>query len=141
LRGDVPSHDDTLERPAVPVVLRDLPVFKEVGGHYAPTPFFLTSEMLGGLKFEVAGGEISDKVGKPVAAPHTHTVPEIYLLLSREPGGAVIDVFTDGEQHELVAPAAMLIPAGTLHHFVTRKAEPGSFCLGLLLTDGDPDAV
>lgn len=137
----MPTPDHTLARPAVPAVLRDLPVFKNVGGHYAPTPFFLTSEMFGGLRFEVAGGEISDKVGKPVAAPHTHTVPEIYLLLAREPGGAVIDVYADDVHHELVAPAAMLIPAGTVHHFVTRKAQPGSFCLGLLLTDGDPDAV
>lgn len=117
-----------------PLVQRALPVFKEIAGHFAPTPFLLTNEMLGGLDFEVAGGEISDKVGKPVAAPHTHPVPEIYLLVSREPGGAVIDVFTDGVRHELTAPAAMLIPAGTVHHFVTTKAQPGSFCLGILLT-------
>jgi hypothetical protein len=118
----------------VPLVERDLPVFQQVPGHYGRTPFFLTQDMLGGQPLEIAGGEISDKVGKPVAAPHTHEVPEIYLLMSPTPGGAVIDVVADGQAYELASPATMLIPAGTVHHFVTKEAEPGSFCLGVLLT-------
>ncbi|UNT00621.1 cupin domain-containing protein [Streptomyces tubbatahanensis] len=123
-----------------PLVLQDLPVFQQVPGHYAHTPFLLTRGLLDGLEFEIAGGEISDKVDKPVAAPHTHEVPEIYLLLAPEPGAAVIDVVTDGTTHQLSAPAAMLIPAGTVHHFVTKKAVPGSFCLGILLTGPRGDA-
>jgi mannose-6-phosphate isomerase-like protein (cupin superfamily) len=136
------TSDVTREKATVPsraevIIERDLPVFKEIAGHFAPTPFLLTAQMLGGLGFEIAGGEISDKVGKPVAAPHTHPVPEIYLLLSPEPGQAVIDVYIDGEQHELSSPAALFIPAGTVHHFVTRQAAVGSVCLGILLT-GEP---
>ncbi|WP_442738382.1 cupin domain-containing protein [Streptomyces pseudogriseolus] len=119
-----------------PLVETDLPVFQQIPGHYHPTPFFLTKEMLGGQNIEIAGGEISDKIGKPVAAPHTHEVPEIYLLISPDPGGAVIEVVADGERYELTSPATMLIPAGTVHHFVTKKAQPGSFCLGVLLTNG-----
>jgi hypothetical protein len=120
--------------PEIATVVRDLPVFQEVGGHHAPVPFFVTAAMFGELGFEVAGGEISDKVDTPVADPHTHDIPEIYLLLAPEPGGAVIDVLADGEHHELSAPAAMFIPAGTVHRFVTKKAMPGSYCLGLLMT-------
>ncbi|MFI2259503.1 cupin domain-containing protein [Streptomyces tubercidicus] len=122
--------------PRTPLVQQGLPVFQEVAGHFAATPFLLTHDMLGGLDFEVAGGPISDKVGKPVAAPHTHEMPEVYLLLSPEPGGAVIDVVADDVSYEVTSPGAMLIPAGTVHHFVTKRAEPGSFCLGLLLTGG-----
>jgi hypothetical protein len=118
---------------AAPVTVRNLPIFKQVMGHYGVTPFYLTAEMFGGLGFELAGGEISDKVGQPVAAPHTHTVPEIYLLLAPEPGGAEIDVLLGEENHRLVAPAVQLIPTGTVHHFVTVRAMPGSYCLGILL--------
>ncbi|MBJ7002384.1 cupin domain-containing protein [Streptomyces griseofuscus] len=117
-----------------PLVEQNLPVFQTIPGHYDQTPFFLTKEMLGGQPIEIAGGEISDKVGKPVAAPHTHEVPEIYVLMSPEPGGAVIEVVADDETYELVSPAVMLIPAGTVHHFVTKRAQPGSYCLGVLLT-------
>lgn len=35
--------------------------------------------------YGTAGGEISELVGKPGAAPHTHEVPEIHLLLSPKP--------------------------------------------------------
>lgn len=124
--------------PRVPLVQQGLPVFQQVPGHFEQTPFLLTSAMLGGQDIEIAGGEISDKVGKPVAAPHTHGVDEIYLLLSAEPGCAVIDVLADDEHYELTSPATMLIPAGTVHRFVTKKAAPGSFCLGILLTGGKP---
>lgn len=119
-----------------PLVETALPVFYQIPGHYDRTPFLLTKDMLGGHNIEIAGGEISDKVGKPVAAPHTHEVPEIYLLISPDRGGAVIDVEADGKHYELSSPATMLIPAGAIHRFVTKKAQPGSFCLGVLLTDG-----
>lgn len=119
---------------AEPAARLDLPLFREIPGHHAPTPFYLTDDMFGGLSFELAGGEISDKVGKPVAAPHTHEVPEIYLLLSPNPGGGAIEVVADGRHHVLTSPATFFIPAGTVHHFVTLKAEPGTYCLGLLLT-------
>lgn len=130
--------DTASAHPAVaavePAARLDLPLFREIPGHHAPTPFYLTDDMFGGLSFEVAGGEISDKVGKPVAAPHTHEVPEIYLLLSPNPGGATIEVVADGRRHVLTSPATFYIPAGTVHHFLTLEAEPGTYCLGLLLT-------
>ncbi|MFY1671022.1 cupin domain-containing protein [Plantactinospora sp. WMMB334] len=121
-----------------PAARMDLPLFREIPGHHQPTPFYLTDDMYGGLCFELAGGEISDKIGKPVADPHTHECPEIYLLLSPNPGGAVIEVVADGQQHMLTSPATFFIPTGTVHHFVTRKAEPGTYCLGLLLTGATP---
>ncbi|MFI9586839.1 cupin domain-containing protein [Streptomyces sp. NPDC052236] len=126
---------------STPLVEQDLPVLLQIPGHFGETPFYLTKSMLGGQEIEIAGGEISDKVGKPVAAPHTHEVPEIYLLLSPEPGGAVIEVNADGELYELTSPATMLIPTGTVHHFVTKKAVPGSYCLGILLTGDKSVAV
>jgi hypothetical protein len=119
---------------AAPASRMELPLFREIPGHHAPTPFYLTDDMYGGLCLELAGGELSDKVGKPVADPHTHECPEIYLLLSPNPGGGVIEVVADGRHHTLTSPATFFIPAGTVHHFVTRKAEPGTYCLGLLLT-------
>jgi len=115
------------------LVVRTLPVFKDVAGHHAAVPFYLTASMFGGMPVEIAGGEISDKVGKPVADPHRHTVPEVYFLVSRTPGGARIAVTVDGVDHELVSPAVMYVPTGALHRFVTLEAEPGSFCFGVLL--------
>ncbi|MFG1892309.1 cupin domain-containing protein [Micromonospora sp. NPDC049051] len=138
-----PKSEDNMDKivspspgSAAPAAREDLPLFRQIPGHHAPTPFYLTADMFGGLPVEVAGGEISDKVGKPVAAPHTHEVPEIYLLMSPTPGGAVIDVVADDKHYTLTSPAAFFIPAGTVHHFVTRSAEPGSYCLGVLLNGG-----
>ncbi|TNH22687.1 cupin domain-containing protein [Micromonospora orduensis] len=123
---------------SVPAAREDLPLFRQIPGHHSPTPFYLTADMFGGLPLEVAGGEISELVGKPVAAPHTHEVPEIYLLMSPTPGGAVIDVVADDKHYVLTSPATFFIPAGTVHHFVTRVAQPGSYCLGVLLTGSGP---
>jgi hypothetical protein len=126
------NDNDTGQAPAL--METDLPIYRTMAGHHHPVPFLLTDKMMQGLPFEVAGGEISDKVGKPIADPHTHDVPEIYLLLAPEPGAAVIDVEVDGAAYELSAPGALLIPAGAVHRFVTRKAVRGSYCLGILLT-------
>ena len=115
-------------------VVTGLPLVKAVEGHFDEVPFFLTSDMFGGLPVEIAGGEISSLVDKPVASTHSHRVDEIYLLLSPSPGGAVIDVTAGGETVEVVSPAAVHIPAGTEHQFVTRRAERGSYCLGILLS-------
>ncbi|MFI7602452.1 cupin domain-containing protein [Actinoplanes sp. NPDC049681] len=111
----------------------DLPIPIAVAGHHQPAPFYLTSDMFGGVPVQIAGGELSDKVGKPVADPHRHTVPEIYLLVSPNPGGARISVLLDGTEHELTSPATLYIPAGAEHRFVTLAAEPGSYCFGVLL--------
>ena len=62
-------------------------------------------------------------------------MPEIYLLLSPEPGGAVIDVEVEGVSYEVVAPAAFYTPARMRHRFVTRTAVKGSSCLGVLLLE------
>lgn len=111
----------------------DIPVFRHVPGHHMPAPFLLTSTMFGGLPFDLAGAELSELVDKPIADPHTHEVPEIYLLISPEPGGAMIEVLLDGTTYELVAPGALLIPAGATHCFVTRRAIRGSYAFGVLL--------
>jgi hypothetical protein len=116
------------------IIARNIPVLKSVPGHHSDVPFLITGDMFGEVGFEIAGGEISELIGRPVSDPHTHEVPEIYLLLAPRPGGAVLDILAGTEHHEVVAPAAMFIPAGTVHRFVTKEAMPGSFCLGVLLT-------
>lgn len=116
-----------------PELISDLPRLLEVAGHFRMVPFFLSTEMFGGLPFEIAGGDISQLVDKPVADTHTHEFPEIYLLLSPNKGGAEIDIEVNGEAFRAVAPSAFYVPAGARHRFVTRKAEIGSYCLGVLL--------
>jgi hypothetical protein len=116
-------------------IIEDLPIPLAVAGHHQPAPFYLTSDMFGGLPVQLAGGELSDLVGRPVARPHTHPVDELYLLLSPNRGGARIEVWLEGERHELRSPAVMRIPAGNEHHFLTLEAEAGSYCLGILLGD------
>lgn len=110
-----------------------LPVLREVVGHHAPVPFLLTRDMFGGIPVELGGAEISDLVGRPVAEPHVHETPEIYLLFSKEPGDATITVEVEGKSHTLVSPGAFYVPAGMQHRFITRSAAPGSFCLGLFI--------
>jgi hypothetical protein len=114
-------------------VVSELPIMRRVEGHREEVPFFVTAEMFGGLPLEIAGGELGDKVGIPVATPHTHELAEIYLLISPSPGGAVIDVEVEGGTFEVVSPAAVYIPARATHRFVTRRAEVGSYCLGVLI--------
>ena len=117
-------------------VQADLPVFRTIDGHHRPVPFVLTRDMFGGIPVELGGAEISDLVDKPVAEPHVHEVPEIYLLFAPTPGAAVIEVEVEGETYELKAPAALYVPKGQRHRFVTRQAVPGSFCFGLFLHSG-----
>jgi mannose-6-phosphate isomerase-like protein (cupin superfamily) len=112
----------------------DLPVYQEVDGHFDPTPFYVTRDMYDGLPFEVAGGPIDHLVGRPVAALHTHDFPEVYLLVSPTPGNARIEVTVGEETFEVVSPATVHVPAGIPHRFLTLAAEPGSYCLGLLVT-------
>ena len=111
----------------------DLPVLTTVAGHRSLVPFYLTGDMFGGVPVEIAGGEISRLVGQPVADPHTHEVAEIYVLISPNPGGARITVAVEGESVELSSPALCYVPAGAEHCFLTLEAEPGSYCLGVLL--------
>ena len=110
-----------------------LPVLREVGGHHAPVPFYLTREMFGGIPVELGGAEISELVGRPVADAHVHDVPEIYLLFSRRPGEAEIVIEVEGEEYPLKSPGAFYVPAGLRHRFITKAAAPGSFCFGLFL--------
>ncbi|WP_369183516.1 cupin domain-containing protein [Streptomyces sp. Y1] len=116
-------------------VRTDIPQFLPVAGHHVPAPFYLTADMFGGLPFQLAGGSIDHLVGKPVADPHRHEVAEIYFLVSPNPGGAKIDVTVEGERHELSSPAMLHVPAGAEHQFLTKEAEPGSYCFGILLGD------
>jgi len=110
-----------------------LPRKKEVTGHFQPAPFWLTEDMFGGLDIEIAGGEISTLVGKPVADLHSHDIPEIYLVLSPEKGGAKIEIEVEGTKYIVEAPAAFYVPAGARHRFLTLAAIQGSYCLGVLL--------
>jgi len=112
-----------------------LPLLQAVAGHHHPVPFYVTRDMFGGLPFQIAGGEISDKVGKPVAELHTHDVDEIYLLLSPNARGACIEIVAGGEAVVLESPAVYHVPAGVKHRFLTLRAEPGSYCLGVLLAN------
>ncbi|MEV7770865.1 cupin domain-containing protein [Kitasatospora sp. NPDC086791] len=116
-------------------IITALPIPRAIAGHHRPAPFYLTAEMFGGLPVQLAGGELSTLVGKPVAAPHTHVVDELYFLFSPEPGQARIEVHLDGVRHELVSPAVMRIPAGSEHCFLTLEAAVGSYCFGILLGD------
>jgi carbonic anhydrase/acetyltransferase-like protein (isoleucine patch superfamily) len=120
------------ERERRPQAVTDLPRLRPVEGHHQPSPFYLTSDMFGGLDFELAGVEISDLVGRPVADAHTHTFDEIYVLFSRAPGDATIEITAGDVVERLVSPGAFLVPAGTPHHFVTLAAAPGSFLFGIL---------
>ena len=114
-------------------IVSQLPIPLAVAGHHQPAPFYLTADMFGGVPVEVAGGPIEHLVGKPVADPHRHEVPEVYLLISPNPGGARITVTVDGEARQLTSPAVCYVPAGAQHCFLTEEAEPGSYCLGVLL--------
>ncbi|WP_327295512.1 MULTISPECIES: cupin domain-containing protein [unclassified Streptomyces] len=116
-------------------IITALPIPLAVAGHHQPAPFYVTADMFGGLPVQLAGGELSKLVGKPVAAPHTHDVDELYFLVSPEPGQARIEVRLDGVRHTLVSPAVMRIPAGSEHCFLTQEAVVGSYCFGILVGD------
>ncbi len=113
-----------------------LPLMRAVVGHFRPAPFYVTTDLFGGaLPVEIVGGELSAMIGRPVAGAHRHEVPELYVLLSPEPGGAEIEIEAEGLRRRVSSPAVALIPAGVEHRFVTLRAEPGSWCLGVLLGD------
>ncbi len=126
--------------PDVVQIEADLPVLRTVEGHHRAVPFILTRDMFGGIPVELGGAEISGLIDQPVAQAHVHDVPEIYLLFAPEPGAATITVEVEDEVFELRAPAALYVPAGHRHRFVTRAAVPGSFCFGLFL-HGAPAAT
>ncbi|MEU5096791.1 cupin domain-containing protein [Streptomyces sp. NPDC020996] len=117
--------------------VENLPIFREVAGHHQPAPFLITSDMFGGLPIELAGAEISDLVGKPVAEPHVHDVPELYLLVSARPGEAEITIEVEDSEYTVTSPAVFRVPAGKRHRFVTRRAAPGSYCFGIFLLGED----
>ncbi|MGA8116146.1 MAG: cupin domain-containing protein [Actinocatenispora sp.] len=116
-----------------PEIHTALPIPLAVAGHHQPAPFYLTADMFGGMPVQIAGGELSGLIGKPVADPHTHPVDEIYFLISPTPGAATIEVRLDGERHTLTSPAVMRIPADSEHCFLTLEAERGSYCFGVLI--------
>lgn len=114
-------------------LISELPIPLAVAGHHQPAPFYLTANMFGGMPVQIAGGELSDKVDHPVAAPHTHPVDEIYLVVSPSAGGCEIEIRLDEEFFTVVSPAVFHVPAGAVHCFVTKRAELGSYCFGILL--------
>ena len=114
-------------------IINDLPRFIDVAGHFHPAPFFLTEDMFGGLNFSLAGGHIKDLVDKPVAETHVHEVPEIYFLISPDPGGAEIEIEVEEKLFRVTSPSAFYVPAHARHKFITKKAQLGSYCFGILL--------
>jgi hypothetical protein len=109
---------------------------RDAGGP-KPAPYYLTKEMFGGLPFELAFNDwrdLASRVDTTDEVPHSHAVPEVYALLSSEPGDAVIEVEVEGVNYEVVSPAVFYTPAKQLHRFRTKKAEPGSFLLGIAVT-------
>lgn len=109
-----------------------LPILRKVIGHHHDVPFFVTEDMFGGVPFEIAGGDISNLVGTPVAATHEHTIDEIYFLISANPGDAVIEVEIDGVSKSYTSPSVIHVPANTPHRFITKAAKSGSYCFGIL---------
>lgn len=120
-----------------PELISDLPRLLDVPGHFHPAPFFITKDMFGGLPLALAGGHIAHLVDQAVADVHCHDVAEIYLLLSPDEGGAEIDIEVEGELFRAVSPATFYVPAKAKHRFITRKAQQGSYCLGILLENSD----
>ncbi|MGW9439636.1 cupin domain-containing protein [Streptomyces sp. NPDC055607] len=110
-------------------------MYRDVDGHHNPAPFLITADMFGGIPIELAGAEISELVDQPVADLHRHEVPELYLLVSRRPGEAEIIVEVEGTEYPLRSPGVFRVPAGKLHRFITKKAEPGSYCFGIFLCE------
>ena len=127
--------------PQSAILAQALPVLRTMPDHRVPVPFLLTSDMFGGIPVELAGAEISDLVDRPVADPHVHGVPEIYLLFAPAPGAAEIEVEAGTEAYVVTSPGALYVPAGVRHRFVTRRAVPGSFCYGLFLCGSRPAAT
>ena len=48
------------------------------------------------------------------------------------------NVEIDGRVTTFESPAAILVPAGARHQFVTRRASKGSFCFGIFLPRKPP---
>jgi len=115
----------------------NLPLMRTVEGHHNEVPFFITEDMFSGMPFEMAGGDISGLVDKPVASTHKHKVDEIYFLISPVPGEAVIDVTIDDITITYNSPAVIHVKAQQEHKFITRKASKGSYCFGILYKNGD----
>lgn len=112
----------------------DIPIMRTVPGHHDSAPYLITKEMFGGLPFELAGAEILNLVDKPVADMHSHDIPEIYLLVSPTYRGACIEIEFDHGVLIAESPCAIYIPSEVKHRFVTKTAEPGSYCFGIFIT-------
>jgi hypothetical protein len=111
----------------------DVPIPLAVRGHFQPAPFYLTADMFGGVPVQIAAAELSARVGRPIAEPHTHPVDEVYLFLSPNPGGCTVRVHLAKREYTVRSPATFHIPAGALHCFEIVSAEFGSYACGVLL--------
>jgi mannose-6-phosphate isomerase-like protein (cupin superfamily) len=128
------------ERTGLSIVER-LPREQVMEGHHAPASIYLAPEDAPGVAVTVAAVDASELVEKPLADLHTHSVDEIYLVVTP---GLHFAVETDAGSVELSSPVSVRIPSGTPHRFVVREAEV-SPCplLGLLLEPREraPDAL
>lgn len=111
-------------------LIADLPRRFMLAGHHQPTPFYLTPDMFPGVPVSIASVDVSQWVGRGVAAPHTHDVPEIYLCLNRD---VRVAVTMAGVEHVLDSPFAFYVPAQVEHCFVTLRADGEAYVLGILL--------
>lgn len=116
-------------------VVRELPVYEEIEGHHTPAAIYVSPEHLSGFPLKIAAVDAAELVGRPLADLHTHTVDELYLVVSP---GLKFEVQTDETAIDVTSPASVRIPAGTRHRFVVHEAatKPCVF-LGILVdTDG-----
>jgi len=116
-------------------VVTDLPREVKIEGHHHPTPCWITRDMFPGVNLQVAGHEVSSRVGAPHAAPHVHEVPEIWVAPSERKGDLVIEAQMDEEKFLVEAPFAIFIPQGVSHCFTVVKCESPHYVMGMLLFD------
>jgi hypothetical protein len=116
-------------------VVTDLPREVFVGGHHHPTPCWITPGMFPGVGFQMAGHEMTDRVGKPHAEPHVHDVPEIWVAPAATKGALVIEAQMDGDKFLVEAPFSIFIPPGVRHCFTVTKCESPHYVMGMILFD------
>ena len=116
------------------LIHKDIPGFERMAGHSKPVPIYLSEEICPDVTFRIAAVDVSQHICSPIANPHTHDHPEVYLAISEREGDVVFEVTLDGEAFLVESPAAVYIPAGMPHAFrtLTAKNKP-SFFLGIFL--------
>jgi hypothetical protein len=116
-------------------VVTDLPKYIEVAGHRQPAPFWILPEMFPDVHLRLAGMDVSEAVGAPHAAPHSHEIPEICFCASEHKGAVVIEMQMEDETFPVQSPFAIFIPAGVKHRFTVIKCDAPHFVFAIALMD------